>query len=49
MMRVLCHKDVLKTTIHTLEFKELLKNDKVRGAVMDIENAPFLKALYTFL
>lgn len=43
MMRVLRHKDVLKATIHTLQFRELLKNDKVRGAVRDIENATFLK------
>ena len=43
MMRVLCHKDVLKATIHTLQFRELSKNDKVRGAVRDIENATFLK------
>jgi hypothetical protein len=43
MMRVLCHEDVLKATIHTLQFRDLLKNDKVRGAVRDIENATFLK------
>ncbi len=43
MMRVLRHKDVLKATIHTLQFRELSKNDKVRGAVRDIENATFLK------
>ena len=48
-MRVLCHKDVLKTTIHTLEFKELLKNDKVRGAVRDIENETYFKAVYILL
>lgn len=49
MMRVLRHKDVLKATIHTLQFRELSKNDKVRGAVRDIENATFFKALYILL
>ncbi len=35
--------DVLKATIHTLQFRELVKNEKVRGAVRDIENDTFLK------
>ncbi len=43
MMQVLCHKDELKATIHTLQFKELVKNENVRGTVRDIENATFLK------
>ena len=43
MMQILHHKDVLKATIHTLQFRELTKNDKVRGAVRDIENATFFK------
>ncbi len=49
MMRVLRHKDVLKATIHTLQFRELFKNDKVARAVRDIENATFFKALYILL
>ena len=49
MMRVLCHKDVLKATIHTLQFRESAKNEKVRGAVRDIENDAFFKALYILL
>ena len=49
MMRVLRHKDTLKSTIHTLKFRDLVKNDKIRGAVMDIENEVFFKALYILL
>lgn len=49
MMRVLRHKDTLKATIHTLKFRDLAKNDKVRGAVIDIENEVFFKALYILL
>ena len=40
MMRVLRHKDTLKSTV---------KNDKIRGAVMDIENEVIFKALYILL
>ena len=49
MMRVLHHKDTLKSTIHTLKFRELAKNDEIRGAVLDIENEVFFKALYILL
>ena len=49
MMRVLRHKDTLKSTIHTLMFRDSVKNDKIRGAVMDIENEVFFKALYILL
>ena len=48
MMRVLHHKDTLKSTIHTLKFRDLVKNDKIRGAVMDIENEVFFKAFVHF-
>ncbi len=41
MMRVHCHKDVLKANIHTLIFRDLVKNKKVRRDVMDIENETF--------
>jgi len=41
MMRALFHKDTLKSTIHTLKFRDLVKNDKIRGAVIDIENEVF--------
>jgi mannose/fructose/N-acetylgalactosamine-specific phosphotransferase system component IID len=49
MLRVLHQKDVLKSTIHSIMFRDLAKNDKVRGAVMDIENEVFFKALYILL
>ena len=49
MMRVLHHNDILKSTIHTLKFRDLMKNDKIRGAVMEIENEVFFKALYILL
>jgi hypothetical protein len=42
-MRVLRQKDVLKS--HSIVFRDLAKNEKVRGAVMDIENEVFFKAL----
>ena len=49
MMRVLRQKDVLKATIHSIMFRDLAKNDKVRGAAIDIENEVFFKALYILL
>ena len=49
MMRVLRQKDVLKSTVHSVMFRDLAKNDKVRGAVIDIENEVFFKALYILL
>ena len=49
MMRVLRQKDVFKSTIPSILFRDLAKNDKVRGAVMDIENEVFFKALYILL
>ena len=36
-------------TIHTLKFRGLVKNDKIRGAAMDIENEVFFNALYILL
>jgi len=45
MMRVLRHKGTLESTIHTLKFRNLVKNDKIRGAVMDIENEEVLYSL----
>ena len=45
MIRILCHKDVLKATIHTIAFQDLPKNDKVRAAVMDIENKVFFQGV----
>ena len=42
------HKDSLKSTIHTLKFGDLVKNDKTRSAVMDIENEVF-NAFYSLL
>ena len=48
-MRVLRQKDVLKSTIHSIMFRDLAKNDKVRGAVMDIENEVFFMSLYILL
>ena len=49
MLRVLRQKDVLKATIHSIMFRDLAKNDKVRGAAIDIENEVFFKALYILL
>ena len=46
MMRVLRHKDTLKSTIHTLQFRDLAKSDKIRGAVMDIENEFFKLCIF---
>ncbi len=37
MIQVLRHKDVLKSNIHTLMFRNLVKNEKFRGAGMELK------------
>ena len=49
MMRIIRHRNVLLATIHTTKFHELSKNDRVRGAVFDVENPLFFKALFVLL
>ena len=49
MMRIIRHSNVLLATIHTTKFRELSKNDRVRGAVFDVENPLFFKALFVLL
>lgn len=36
IMRVFYHKDVLKAAFYTLKLRDFVKNDKPRGAVIDI-------------
>ncbi len=48
MMRILRQKDVLKSTIHSVMFQDLAKNDKVQGAVIDIENEVFLRPCISY-
>ena len=36
-------------TIHTVEFKDLEKNDVTRAAIKDISNPQFFKAIYVLL
>ncbi len=49
MMRILRHRNVLLATIHTTKFRDLSKNDRVQGAVFDIEDPLFFKALFVLL
>ena len=49
MMRILRHRNVLLASIHTTKFCDLIKNDRVRGAVFDIEDPLFFKALFVLL
>ena len=49
MMRILRHRNVLLATIHTTKFRDLSKNDRVRGAVFDIEDPLFFKSLFVLL
>lgn len=49
MMRVLRHKDVLLSTVHTVTFRDLPKNDRTRAAILDVTDQKFFKALYTLL
>ena len=45
MMTILLHRNVLLATIHTTKFRDLSKNDRVRGAVFLL----FFKSLFVLL
>ena len=53
MMRLLCHEQVLKATIHQHKLRELMKNYKnkeaIRGVVEDIRDKKFFKCMYVVL
>ena len=49
MMRLLRLKGPLLATIHQAKFRDLDLNNRVRSAVMDIEDKLFWKALYILL
>ena len=49
MIRVLRCQAPLLATIHQAKFSELLLNDRVRSAVIDIEDKTFWKAIYALL
>ena len=49
MMRLVCLQDSLLATIHQSIFSNLNLNDRVRSAIMDIENKTFWKAIYILL
>ena len=49
MMRLVHLQDPLLATIHQAIFSDLNLNDRVRSAVMDIENKTFWKALYNLI
>ena len=45
MMRILRMKDVLLSTVHSVAFKDIKKTDVICGAIMDINDPKFFKAL----
>jgi hypothetical protein len=49
MMRILRMKDVLLSTIHSAQFKEVTKNDVVSAAIKDITDPKYFKAMYILL
>ena len=49
MMRIFRHRNVLLGTIHSTKFCDFSKNDRVQGAVFDIADPLFFKALFVLL
>jgi hypothetical protein len=49
MMRILRLKDALLATIHQAQFRDLAKNDRIRGAILDISDHNYFRALYVLL
>ena len=49
MTQVLHHKDVLLSTVHTVTFRDLPKNDHTKAAIIDSTDRRFFKALYILL
>jgi hypothetical protein len=49
MMRLLRMKDVLMSTVHAAQFKEIDKTDVVSVAIKDINDPKFFKAMYIIL
>ena len=49
MMRLLRMKDVLMSTVHAAQFKEVEKTDVVSSAIKDINDPKFFKAMYIVL
>ena len=49
MHRCLCQRRVLLATIHSSLWEAVDLNERIRKAVMDIENEDFWKALYFIL
>jgi hypothetical protein len=49
MMRLLRMKDVLMSTVHAAQFKEVDKTDIVSAIIKDINDPKFFKAMYIIL